>query len=196
MTGFDSPHLTSDRTPRCSPDGRCSLLLRQALVSPLGPRRSSTVLVGKALAVSCVGRLRGICVWSVACCCGSAVLCCGSACDVLLWILSAVLWLLWICCFAFAIIDGDERRRHLIQASPAISPGSTPIADQMAFAAFGSGPRSSGGKPICSYCGNLGHIRKRCFKLHPELKETSSKRKGKGPPRTATVVETSPRSCP
>ena len=51
---------------------------------------------------------------------------------------------------AFAIIDGDERRRRLIQASPAISLGSTPIADQMAFAAFGSGPRSSGGKPTCS----------------------------------------------
>ncbi|GFY92658.1 hypothetical protein Acr_08g0010540 [Actinidia rufa] len=93
---------------------------------------------------------------------------------------------------AFAIIDGDERRRRLIQASPAISPGSTPIADQMTFATSGSGPHPSGSKPTCSYCGNIGHIGERCCKLHPELKGTFFKRKGNGPPRTATVAETSP----
>ncbi|GFZ17293.1 LMBR1-like membrane protein [Actinidia rufa] len=96
---------------------------------------------------------------------------------------------------AFAIIDGDERRRHLIQTSPAISSGSTPIVDQMALAVSGSGPRSSGSRPICSYCGNIGHIRERCFKLHPELKGTPFKRKGKGP-RTTTVAETSPSHVP
>ncbi|GFZ14503.1 hypothetical protein Acr_24g0006930 [Actinidia rufa] len=35
---------------------------------------------------------------------------------------------------AFAIIDGDKRRCHLIQALHAISSGPTPIANQMAFA--------------------------------------------------------------
>ncbi|GFY88725.1 hypothetical protein Acr_06g0006650 [Actinidia rufa] len=97
---------------------------------------------------------------------------------------------------AFAIIDGDEHRRRLIQASPAISLGSTPIADQLAFATSDLGPRSSGGRPICSCCGNIGHIREQCFKLHPELKGTSSKCKGKGPPRTTTVAETSPSHVP
>ncbi|GFS31453.1 hypothetical protein Acr_00g0017420 [Actinidia rufa] len=80
---------------------------------------------------------------------------------------------------ALAIIDGDQRRRRLIQTSLAVTSESTPNADQMAFAACGLDPRSSGGKPICSYCGNIGHVREWCFKLHPELKGTSSKRKGK-----------------
>ncbi|GFY82674.1 hypothetical protein Acr_02g0009140 [Actinidia rufa] len=93
---------------------------------------------------------------------------------------------------AFAIIDGDERHRRLISASPAISPRSTPIADQMAFAASGSDPRSFGGKPTCSYCGNIGHIREKCFKL----KRTLSKRKGKGLPSTVAVAETSPGHVP
>ncbi|GFZ11361.1 hypothetical protein Acr_22g0007590 [Actinidia rufa] len=96
---------------------------------------------------------------------------------------------------AFAIIDEDEHRRRLIQASPAISPGSTPIADQMVFAASSSSPRSSGGKPVSSYCENIGHIRERYFKLHPELKGTPFKRKGKSH-RTATVAETSPGHVP
>ncbi|GFZ01082.1 hypothetical protein Acr_14g0007170 [Actinidia rufa] len=56
----------------------------------------------------------------------------------------------------------NERRRRLIQASPVISPVTTPIVDQMVFAASGSGPRPSGG--------------------------TSSKRKGKCPPRTSTML--------
>ncbi|GFY92648.1 hypothetical protein Acr_08g0010440 [Actinidia rufa] len=97
---------------------------------------------------------------------------------------------------AFAIIDGDEHHRRLIQALPSISLGSTLIADQMAFVAFNSGPRSSGGKSICSYRGNIGHVRERCFKLHPELKGMSSKRKRKSPPRIATVAETSPGHVP
>ena len=66
----------------------------------------------------------------------------------------------------------------------------------MVFVASGSGPCSSGGKPTYSHCGNIGHIRERCFKLHPELKGTSSKRKGKVPPRTATVAETFPSHVP
>ncbi|GFY96782.1 hypothetical protein Acr_11g0010880 [Actinidia rufa] len=94
---------------------------------------------------------------------------------------------------AFAIIDGDEHR-CLIQASPSISPGPTPIADQMAFAASGLGSRSSGGRPIYSYRGDTGHIREQCFKLHPELRGKTCKRKWKGPPRTTTVVDTSPGS--
>ncbi|PSS08124.1 Reverse transcriptase, RNA-dependent DNA polymerase protein [Actinidia chinensis var. chinensis] len=49
----------------------------------------------------------------------------------------------------------------------------------MAFAASDLDPRSSSGKPICSYCGNIGHVREWCFKVHPELKGTSSKGKGK-----------------
>ncbi|GFZ11367.1 hypothetical protein Acr_22g0007650 [Actinidia rufa] len=69
---------------------------------------------------------------------------------------------------AFAIIDGDECRRRLIQASPGISYGPTLIADQMSFAA------SSGS----------------------ELRGKSSKCKGKGPPRTTTVAETSPGHVP
>ncbi|GFY93533.1 hypothetical protein Acr_08g0019290 [Actinidia rufa] len=98
---------------------------------------------------------------------------------------------------AFAITDGDERHRRLIQASSATSPGPPPIADQMAFAVFsGSDPRSSSDRPICSYYGNTGHIRKRCFKLHPKLREQFSKRKGKGHPRTATVADTSPGHVP
>ena len=59
---------------------------------------------------------------------------------------------------AFVIIDGDEQRRRIIQTSLAISSGSTPIVDQMAFVAFGSGPRSSGSRPICSYCGTIASL--------------------------------------
>ncbi|GFY90741.1 hypothetical protein Acr_07g0009380 [Actinidia rufa] len=91
---------------------------------------------------------------------------------------------------AFAIIDGDERRRRLIQVSSTTSSGPLPIADQMAFAAFsGSSPRYSGGRPICSYYENTGHIREQCFKLHPKLREQFSKRKGKGHPCTATAAD-------
>ncbi|GFS35282.1 hypothetical protein Acr_00g0038830 [Actinidia rufa] len=41
-----------------------------------------------------------------------------------------------------------------------------------------------------------GHIRERCFKLHPKLRGKSSKCKGKGSPRTATIAETSPGHFP
>ena len=52
---------------------------------------------------------------------------------------------------AFDIIDGDERRRHLIQALLALSSWPSPISDQMAFAASsGLDPRSSSGKLIYS----------------------------------------------
>ncbi|GFZ18481.1 transmembrane Fragile-X-F-associated protein [Actinidia rufa] len=96
----------------------------------------------------------------------------------------------------FAIIDGDERCRRLLQASSATSSG-PPIVDQMAFAASsGLGPRSSVSKPTCSYYGNTCHIRERCFKLHLELREQISKRKRKGHPRIAIVADTSPGHVP
>ena len=61
---------------------------------------------------------------------------------------------------AFAIIDGDERSYRLIQASSAVSSGPSLISEQMAFAtSSGSGPRSYGGRPICSYYGDTDHIR-------------------------------------
>ncbi|GFZ08902.1 hypothetical protein Acr_20g0007100 [Actinidia rufa] len=57
----------------------------------------------------------------------------------------------------FAIIDGYERRRHLILASPTISSGPSPISNQMAFAASsGLGSRSSGGRPIAPTMGDTG----------------------------------------
>ena len=94
---------------------------------------------------------------------------------------------------AFVIIDGDERIRRPIQASLAISFEPKAIVGWMAFAAFGSGPRFSGGRPICSYCGDTSLIKERYFKLYPKLRGKSSKRKGKGkgPPRNATIADTS-----
>ncbi|GFZ09690.1 hypothetical protein Acr_21g0002890 [Actinidia rufa] len=77
-------------------------------------------------------------------------------------------------------------------ASPAISSWPPLIAGQMAFAAsYGSDSRFSGGRPICSYYGNIGYIRELCFKLHPKLRKQFSKCKGKGHHHTATVADTS-----
>ena len=91
------------------------------------------------------------------------------------------------------MLDGDERRRRLLQ-SPSPS-DTTTIPSQMALAAsrLPSGRASSGRAP-CAYCGGLTHTRDRCFKLHPELRETfkRNKDKGKGSSRTAAISETSP----
>ncbi|GFS44584.1 hypothetical protein Acr_00g0091130 [Actinidia rufa] len=56
-----------------------------------------------------------------------------------------------------------------------------------------SGGRSSSGRAPCSFCGGVTHGRDRCFKLHPELRETfkRNKEKSKASPRTAALSETS-----
>ncbi|GFZ05543.1 hypothetical protein Acr_17g0011150 [Actinidia rufa] len=96
---------------------------------------------------------------------------------------------------AFAMLDGDERRHRLLQLRPPPVTEST-IPDQMALAASGSrfsGGRSSSGRAPCSFCGRVTHGRDRCFKLHPELRETfkRNKEKSKASPRTAAISETS-----
>ena len=82
----------------------------------------------------------------------------------------------------FALLDSEERRRRLIQPSSS----SVSSVDQMALAAH-SGPRSSTGKIICHHCGAVGHVKARCFKLHPELKPRHTP---KSTPRTATIADT------
>ncbi|XP_059649860.1 uncharacterized protein LOC132295581 [Cornus florida] len=92
---------------------------------------------------------------------------------------------------AFATVDGEARRHHLIQPSIVPVPVSEPAGDSMAFAAnFGS--RASGGQIICHHCGGVGHVKARCFKLHPELKQKFSRNRlsGTGSSRTAAVAET------
>ncbi|GFY80335.1 hypothetical protein Acr_01g0001440 [Actinidia rufa] len=96
---------------------------------------------------------------------------------------------------AFAMLDGDERRHRLLQLPPPPVTEST-IPDQMALAASGSrfsSGRSSSGRAPCSFCGGVTHGRDRCFKLHPELRETfkPNKEKSKASPRTAAISETS-----
>ncbi|GFS46225.1 hypothetical protein Acr_00g0100900 [Actinidia rufa] len=96
---------------------------------------------------------------------------------------------------AFAMLDGDERRHRLLQLLPPLVIEST-IPDQMALAASGSrfsGGHSSSGRVPCSFCGGVTHARDRCFKLHPELRETfkRNKEKSKASPRTAAISETS-----
>ncbi|GFY81295.1 hypothetical protein Acr_01g0011040 [Actinidia rufa] len=95
----------------------------------------------------------------------------------------------------FAMPDGDERRHRLLQLPPPPVTEST-IPDQMALAASGShfsGGRSSSGRAPCSFCGGVTYGRDRCFKLHPELRETfkRNKEKSKASPRTAAISETS-----
>ncbi|XP_057466155.1 uncharacterized protein LOC130755693 isoform X2 [Actinidia eriantha] len=96
---------------------------------------------------------------------------------------------------AFAMLDGDERRHRLLQLPPPPVTEST-IPDQMALAASGSrfsGGRSSSGRAPCSFCGGVTHGRDKCFKLHPELRETfqRNKEKSKASPRTIAIFETS-----
>ncbi|GFZ02254.1 hypothetical protein Acr_15g0008620 [Actinidia rufa] len=96
---------------------------------------------------------------------------------------------------AFAMLDGDECRHCLLQLPhPPVTESTIP--NQMAFAASGScfsGGRSSSGRAPCSFCGGVTHGRDRCFKLHPELRETFkwNKEKSKASPRTAAISETS-----
>ncbi|GFS40763.1 hypothetical protein Acr_00g0070380 [Actinidia rufa] len=95
----------------------------------------------------------------------------------------------------FAMLDGDERRHRLLQLPPPPVTEST-IPDQMALVASGSrfsGGRSFSGRAPCSFCGGVTHGRDRCFKLHPELRETfkRNKEKSKASPRTAAISETS-----
>ncbi|GFY95374.1 hypothetical protein Acr_10g0007590 [Actinidia rufa] len=69
---------------------------------------------------------------------------------------------------AFAIVDGDERRRRLL-SSPSL-PESYPIVpDQRAFAA------TSGSHLYCQHCHKTGHLIDHCWALHPELKQQFSR---------------------
>ncbi|GFS40766.1 hypothetical protein Acr_00g0070400 [Actinidia rufa] len=72
---------------------------------------------------------------------------------------------------AFAIIDVDECRRRLIQASSTISLGSTPITNQMAFAASSSGgPLSSGvAETSPGHVPDLSHIQSQLGLLQSQL---------------------------
>ncbi|KAG5531449.1 hypothetical protein RHGRI_026161 [Rhododendron griersonianum] len=67
----------------------------------------------------------------------------------------------------FAIVDGDERRRLI--STPTLSPIVGVVFDQMAFAASSSF-HPTGVKKTCHHCGDPGHIKDTCWKLHPELK--------------------------
>ncbi|KAF8398617.1 hypothetical protein HHK36_017548 [Tetracentron sinense] len=75
---------------------------------------------------------------------------------------------------AFATVDGDERRRHLLPPTP-----STELS------------------PL--HCRKPGHVIDRCFDLHPELKQCYSqnrdqrnKDRGKWVPRTGVIAEVAP----
>uniref|UniRef100_A0A2N9F1J4 non-specific serine/threonine protein kinase n=1 Tax=Fagus sylvatica TaxID=28930 RepID=A0A2N9F1J4_FAGSY len=97
---------------------------------------------------------------------------------------------------AYATIDSDERRRRLGPPISTTVSASPVIAEQMAFAA-NSSTRSPNWRPICHHCGVVGHLKARCFKLHPELRQTVHKNR---PPnfsstRTATIAETTGNSA-
>jgi hypothetical protein len=92
---------------------------------------------------------------------------------------------------AYATIDSDERRRHLGPPISTTVSTSPVITEQMAFVA-NFGPRSPSWRPICHHCGVVRHLKARCFKLHPELRQTVHKNR---PPnfsstRTAAIAET------
>uniref|UniRef100_A0A2N9IQE8 Reverse transcriptase Ty1/copia-type domain-containing protein n=1 Tax=Fagus sylvatica TaxID=28930 RepID=A0A2N9IQE8_FAGSY len=72
---------------------------------------------------------------------------------------------------AYATIDSDERRRHLGPPISTTVSTSPVITEQMAFVA-NFGPRSPSWRPICHHCGVVRHLKARCFKLHPELRQT------------------------
>ncbi|XP_057505543.1 uncharacterized protein LOC130788863 [Actinidia eriantha] len=74
---------------------------------------------------------------------------------------------------AFAIVDGDERRRRLLPSIPLPETSST-VLDQTAFVApFGT-------RPYCQHCHKPGHLIDRCFVLHPELKSQFNRNRGGG----------------
>ncbi|XP_057514701.1 uncharacterized protein LOC130796377 isoform X1 [Actinidia eriantha] len=93
---------------------------------------------------------------------------------------------------AFAIVDGDERRRRLL---PSLSESHIIVPNQRAFAA------SSGTHLYCQHCRKPGHLIDRCFILHPELKQQfprprgggrgggRSGGRGRGTPRTGAIAE-------
>ena len=93
---------------------------------------------------------------------------------------------------AFAIVDGDERRQKLIQASQTPLSDAPVVPDQMAFAAH-TGPHTSNRKPpVCKHCNVVGHTKDRCFQLHPELKKQYAWPRNPGPTRFVAIAETSP----
>jgi hypothetical protein len=97
---------------------------------------------------------------------------------------------------AYATIDSDERRRRLGPLISTTVSASPVIAEQMAFVA-NSGPRSPSWRPICHHYGVVGHLKARCFKLHPELRQTVHKNR---PPnfsstRIAAIAETTGNSA-
>ncbi|GFY81087.1 hypothetical protein Acr_01g0008960 [Actinidia rufa] len=95
---------------------------------------------------------------------------------------------------AFAIVDGDERRRRILP-SLSLPESSSIVPDQRAFAA------ASGTHLYCQHCRKPGHLIDRCWVLHPELKQQffrprgggrgggRSGGRGRGTPRTGTVAE-------
>ncbi|XP_058187670.1 uncharacterized protein LOC131304445 isoform X2 [Rhododendron vialii] len=99
----------------------------------------------------------------------------------------------------FATIDSEEHRRRIIQpqgllATPTISI----VNDQMAFAASSRPPS---GKIICHHCGDSGHVKARCYKLHPELKPRVTRNRSydsssSGPSRTVAFAENTGISAP
>ncbi|GFY81904.1 hypothetical protein Acr_02g0001440 [Actinidia rufa] len=94
---------------------------------------------------------------------------------------------------AFAIVDGDERRRRLLP-SPSLPESSPIVPDQRAFAA------TSGSHLYCQHCHKTGHLIDRCWALHPELKQQFSRPRGggrsggrgRGTPRTGAIAEVEP----
>ncbi|GFZ21988.1 glycine-rich protein 5 [Actinidia rufa] len=98
---------------------------------------------------------------------------------------------------AFAIVDGDERRRRLLP-SPSLPESSPIVPDQRAFAA------TSGSHLYCQHCHKTGHLIHRCWALHPELKQQFSRPRGggrgggrsggrgRGTPRTGAIAEVEP----
>ncbi|XP_028121530.1 serine carboxypeptidase-like 18 [Camellia sinensis] len=92
------------------------------------------------------------------------------------------------------LVESDERRWRLVQPSvPSIPPI---LVDQMAFvASFGSWSSSS--SVTCHHCGAPGHVKARCFKLHPELGQRHSRPRGPttcgfGSARTTALMEVTP----
>ncbi|GFZ17667.1 hypothetical protein Acr_26g0009370 [Actinidia rufa] len=95
---------------------------------------------------------------------------------------------------AFAIVDGDERRRRILP-SLSLPESSSIVPDQKAFAA------ASGTHLYCQHYRKPGHLIDRCWVLHPELKQQFSRPRGggrgggrsggrgRGTPRTGTVAE-------
>ncbi|GFY95259.1 hypothetical protein Acr_10g0006440 [Actinidia rufa] len=95
---------------------------------------------------------------------------------------------------AFAIVDGDERRRRILP-SLSLPESSSIVPDQRAFAA------ASGTHLYCQHCRKPGHLIDRCLVLHPELKQQFSRPRGggrgggrsggrgRGTPRTGAVAE-------